>query len=48
MDLLLASSNRLRSFVHHVVGDAKLEAQEKLFVLTKFSGFIGLCRVSIM
>ena len=44
----LASSNRLSSFVHHVVGDVKSDAQEKLFVLTKFSGFIGLCRFSII
>ena len=35
-------------FVHHVVVDVKLGPQEKLFVLTIFSGFIGLCRVSIM
>ena len=35
-------------FVHHVVRDVKLDAQEKLFVLTIFSGFIGLCRVSII
>ena len=28
-----ASSSRLSSFVHLVVGDAKLDAQEKLFVL---------------
>ena len=28
--------------------DVKLGPQEKLFVLTIFSGFIGLCRVSIM
>ena len=26
-----ASCSRLRSFVHHVVGDVKLDAQEKLF-----------------
>ena len=26
----------------------KLDAQEKLFVLTTFSRFIGLCRVSVM
>ena len=38
----------LRSFVHHVVGNAKLDAQEKLFVLTTLSGFIELCRVSVM
>ena len=42
------SCSRLRSFVHLVVGDAELDAQEKLFVLTTFSGVIGLCRVSIM
>ena len=43
-----ASSSRLISFVHHVVGDAKLDAQEKLFAITTFSGFIGLCRVNII
>ena len=43
-----ASSSRLSSFVHHVVRDVKLDAQEKLFVLTTFSRFIGLCRVSVM
>ena len=43
-----ASSGRLSSFVHHVVVNVKLDPQEKLFVLTIFSGFIGLCRVSIM
>ena len=43
-----ASCSRLRSFVHHVVVDVKLGPQEKLFVLTIFSGFVGLCRVSIM
>ena len=42
------SCSRVRSFVHLVVGDAELDAQEKLFVLTTFSGVIGLCRVSIM
>ena len=34
--------------MHHVVGGAKLDAQEKLFVLKTFHGFIGLCRVTIM
>ena len=43
-----ASSSRLRSFVHYIVRDIKLDAQEKLFVLTTFSRFIGLCRVSVM
>ena len=43
-----ASSSRLSSFVHHVVRDVKFDAQEKLFVLTIFSRFIGLCRVSVM
>ena len=43
-----ASSSRLSSFVHHVVRDVKFDAQEKLFVLTTFSRFIGLCRVSVM
>ena len=32
-----ASSSRLSSFVYHVVGDVKLDPQEKLFVLTTFS-----------
>ena len=36
-----ASSSRLSSFVHHVVRDVKLDAQEKLFVLTTFYGYIG-------
>ena len=35
------SSSRLSSFVHHVVGGVKLDAQKKLFVLMTFSGFIG-------
>ena len=43
-----ASCTLLRSFVHHVVVDVNLDPQEKLFVLIIFSGFIGLCRVSIM
>ena len=43
-----ASCSRLRSFVHHVVVDVKLGPQEKLFVPTIFSGFIELCRVSMM
>ena len=34
--------------MHHVVVDVKLGPLEKLFVLTIFNGFIGLCRVSIM
>ena len=38
----------LELFVHHVVKDVKLDAQEKVFVLTTFSRFIGLCRVSVM
>ena len=42
------SSSRLRSFVHHVVEDVNLDAQEKLFVLTTFSRFVGLCRVRII
>ena len=29
------------------VRDVKLDAQEKLFVLTIFSRFVGLCRVSV-
>ena len=37
-----ASTSRLSSFVHHVVRDVKLDAQEKLFVLTTFSRFIEL------
>ena len=43
-----ASTSRLSSFVHHVVRDIKLDAQEKLFVLATFSRFVGLCRVSVM
>ena len=38
------SCSRLRSFVFHV--DVKLGPQEKLFVLTIFSGFIELCRTA--
>ena len=37
-----ASTSRLSSFVHHVVRDVKLDAQEKLFVLTTFSRIIEL------
>ena len=37
-----ASTSRLSSFVHHVVRDVKLDAHEKLFVLTTFSRFIEL------
>ena len=33
------------SFVHHVVRDVKLDAQEKRFVQTTFSRFIGVCMV---
>ena len=43
-----ASSSRLSSFVHHVVRDVKFDAQGKRFLLTTFSRFIGLCRVSVM
>ena len=43
-----ASSSCLSSFVHHVVRDVKLDAQEKLSVLTTFNRFIGLRRVSLM
>ena len=43
-----ASCSHLRSFVHHVVRDVKLNAQEKLFVLATFNSFIGLCRVSLI
>ena len=39
--LIRASCSRLRSFAHHVIGDVKLGAQEKLFVLTTLSRFIG-------
>ena len=39
------AASRLSSFVHHVVRYIKLDAQEKLFALTTFSMFIGLCRV---
>ena len=42
-----SSCCRFRSIVHHVVGDVKLDTQEKLFMLTTFSGFIVLCRVTI-
>ena len=35
------SSSRFSSFVHHVVRDVRLDAKEKLFVLTTFSRFIG-------
>ena len=53
MDFMLelfiqASCTRLRSFVHHLVSDVKLDAQEKRFVLTTFSRFIGLCRVILV
>ena len=48
-----ASSSRLSSFVVrdvklycHIVRDVKLDAQGKLFVLTGFSVFIELCRVT--
>ena len=34
-----ASCSRLRSLLHHIVGDVKLGVQEKLFVLMKLSGF---------
>ena len=36
-----ASFRRLRSFIHHVFGDVKLDAQEKLFVLTASAGLQG-------
>ena len=42
------SFSHLSSFVPHVVKTVKLDAQEKLFVLTTFSRFMGLCIVSIM
>ena len=42
------SCSRLRSFIHHVVRDVKLDAQEKQFVLMTFNRFIGLCRVSLV
>ena len=32
-------------FVYHLESDVKLDAQEKLFLQTTFSGFIGLCRL---
>ena len=38
-----ASSSGLRLLVHRVVREVKLDAQEKLFVLTTFSRFIELC-----
>ena len=43
-----ASCSCLRLSVHHTVGDIKLDGQEKLFLLTLFSGCRGLRRVSIM
>ena len=43
-----ASCSHLRSFVHYLVRDAKLNAQEKLFVLATFNSFIGLFRVSLI
>ena len=43
-----ASYSRLSSLAHHVVRDVKLDAQEKLFVLATFSGFIELRKISIM
>ena len=46
--LIWASLSGLSLFAHHVVRDVKSDAQEKLFVLTKFSRFIGLCRVNVM
>ena len=42
-----ANCSHLRSFVHHVVRDIKVDDQ-KLFMLTRFSKFIGLCRVNVM
>ena len=49
LELFIRSScSLLRSFVHLIVGDVKLDAQEKRFVLTTFSRFIGLCRVSLI
>ena len=36
------------SFVQHETRDVKFDGQVKLFLLTTLSGFIGLCRVSIM
>ena len=41
-EFIRASCSRFRSFLHHVIGDVKLDAQEKLFVLTTFSGFTWL------
>ena len=32
----------------YIVRDVKLNAQEKLLAVTRFSRFIGLCRVSVM
>ena len=46
--LVWAGLSGLSLFAHHVVRDVKSDAQEKLFVLTKFSRFIGLYRVSVM
>ena len=38
----------LISFVHHVVRDVQLGAQEKLFVPMTLSEFIELCRIMEM
>ena len=46
--ILCRNCSRLRWFVHHVVRAVKLDAEGKMFVLTTFSGFIGLCRISMM
>ena len=38
----------VRSFVQHVVGVVKSDAQEKLSVILTFSGFIELCRINTL
>ena len=48
MELFIGQVPAVSARVHHVVRYVKLDAQEKLFVLTTFIRFIGLCRVSVM
>ena len=38
----------VRSFVQHVVGVVKSDAQEKLSVILTFSGFVELCRINTL
>ena len=44
----LASSSHLSSFLHHVVGDVKLDVQEKLILLMTSKDFTALYRISIL